>query len=42
MGVCFVGFVDDFGSACAPFLGGVAIFDYEAEKEINEIMHGFG
>ncbi len=42
MGVCFVGFVDDFGCACAPFGGGVAIFSHEAEEKIEEVVHGFG
>jgi hypothetical protein len=42
MGVCFVGFVDEFGSACAPFFWSAAIFGHDAEKEINEVMHGFG
>ena len=42
MWVCFVGFVDDFGCACTPFLGSVAIFSHEAEKEIEEVVSGFG
>ncbi len=42
MWVCFVGFVDEFGCACEPFFGSVAKFVHEAEKEINEVMHGFG
>ncbi len=42
MGVCFVGLVDEFGCACVPFLGGVAIFSNEAEEEIEEVVRGFG
>ncbi len=40
MRVCFVGFVDEFGCACAPFLGGVAIFSHEAEEKIEEVVRG--
>ncbi len=42
MGVRFVGFVDEIGCAYAQFFGSVAIFGHEAEKEIDEVMHGFG
>ena len=42
MWVCFVGLVDEFGRACAPFFWSVAIFGHETEKEIDEVMQRFG
>ena len=41
MGVCFVGFVDKFGSACTPFLGGVVMFGHESEQEVDEVVGFF-
>ena len=42
MGVCFVGFVDEFGCACASFFWSVAIFCHETEEKIDEVVRGFG
>ena len=42
MRVCFVGFVDEFGCACAPFLRSVAIFSHKAEEKIEEVVRGLG
>ena len=38
MRVCFVGFVDEFCSACAPFFGGVAIFSHKSEQEVDKFV----
>ncbi len=41
MWVCFVGFIDEFCSACTAFLGGVAIFSHESEQEVEEFVGWF-
>jgi hypothetical protein len=41
MRVRFVGFVDEFCSACTPFVGGVAIFSHETEQEVEEFVGWF-
>jgi hypothetical protein len=41
MRVSFVRFVDEFCSACTPFLGGVAIFSHESEQEVDKIVGWF-
>jgi hypothetical protein len=41
MWVCFIGFVDEFCSACAPFFGGVAILSHESEQEVEELVGWF-
>jgi hypothetical protein len=38
MRVCFVGFVDEFGYACAPSFESVAIFGHESDEEIDEVL----
>ena len=39
--VSFVGFVDEFGCACTPFLGSVDIFSHESEQEVEEFVGWF-
>ena len=41
MWVSFVGFVYEFGGACAPFFGGVAIVSHESEQEVEEFVSWF-
>jgi hypothetical protein len=35
MGVSFVGFVNQFGCAGAPFFGSLAVFSHEPEQEVE-------
>ena len=38
MRVGFVGFVDEFGCASAPFSGSVDISSHESEHEVEEVV----
>ena len=41
MGVVFDGFVDKFGGAGAPFLGGVAVSSHESKHQVEEVVCRF-
>ena len=41
MGVGFVGFVDQFGGAGAPFFWSVVVSSHESEYEVEEVMRRF-
>ncbi len=41
MGISFVGLVNEFGGAGAPFVGGVAVYGHESEQVVQEVVCRF-